>query len=120
MTLYSALDVFFNSFGVDAYTATDMEKHDFPYMTYEVPMSYLNEGEVSCVVNLWYKTESEAILNAKAKEIGDALGDNGIRIKFDDGYIWLKRGSPFAQAMTDESDKSIKRRYINITAEFLM
>lgn len=31
----------------------------------------------------------------------------------------LKRGSPFAQRMSDPNDDMIRRIYINITAEFL-
>ena len=37
----------------------------------------------------------------------------------DGGVLWLKRGTPFAQSMGDETDDLIKRKYLNITAEFL-
>lgn len=40
-------------------------------------------------------------------------------IKCDEGYIWVKTGSPWCQSLTDDTDKAIKRRYINITLEFL-
>ena len=40
-------------------------------------------------------------------------------IPCDGGYIWLKRGSPFCQSLKYEDDNSIKRRYINLTAEYL-
>ena len=35
------------------------------------------------------------------------------------GGVWLTRGSPFCQSLTDEDDNTIKRRYINVTAQFV-
>jgi hypothetical protein len=40
-------------------------------------------------------------------------------IKCDGGRIWIKRGQPFAQNMGDESDDLIKRKYLNLTFEFM-
>ena len=57
--------------------------------------------------------------HAKALEISDALGIGGVTLPVDGGLIWLKRGSPFCQALADDTDKNLKRRYINVTAEFL-
>lgn len=90
----------------------------FPYGTYELITSSFDNGEVSPTVNLWFYTTSEAIPNAKAQEFSEVIGRGGIRLKCDDGYIWLKRGSPWCQSLSDETSKSIKRRYINITAEY--
>jgi hypothetical protein len=56
--------------------------------------------------------------NAKAEEISQTIGRGGIFLKCDGGSIWLKRGTPFAQNMGDDSDNLIKRKYLNITAEF--
>jgi hypothetical protein len=36
----------------------------------------------------------------------------------DGGAVWIKRGSPFAQRIKNTSDDMIKRRYINLSAEF--
>ena len=74
---------------------------------------------MSLTVNLWYRTESEAIPNAKAQELSDAIGMGGKVIPCDEGYIWLKRGSPWCKNLADEVDSAIKRRYINMTAEYL-
>lgn len=47
------------------------------------------------------------------------LGISGKLPPCDGGYIWLKRGTPWCQPMIDQADSNIKRRYINITAEYL-
>ena len=36
----------------------------------------------------------------------------------DGGAVWLKRSTPFSQSMADDTDASIKRRYLLMTAEF--
>lgn len=89
-----------------------------PYGTYELITSAWGEEPVGLTVNLWFYTESEAIPNAKAQELSEAIGRGGVRLKCDDGYIWLKRGSPWCQSLSDETSSTIKRRYINITAEY--
>lgn len=91
----------------------------FPYLTYDLPLSAFEQGEVSMTVNLWYRTESEAIPNAKAAEISAVIGQGGVVLPCDGGYIWLKRGTPFCQSLEDQADRMIKRRYINITVEYL-
>ena len=70
-------------------------------------------------MNLWYYTTDEEPPNAKAREIAETLGMSGKLLPCDGGYIWLKRGTPWCQPMIDQADSNIKRRYINITAEYL-
>ena len=91
----------------------------FPYGTYELITSAFDGGEQGLTVNFWYCTASEAIPNAKVEELSKRIGYSGVTIPCDEGYIWLKRGSPFCQSLTYENDPAIKRRYINITAEYL-
>ena len=52
-------------------------------------------------------------------EISQRISRGGKIIPCDGGAIWLKRGQPFAQNMGDESDDLIKRKYLNITAEYM-
>lgn len=119
MTKAAALHEFFNSFGIPAYTTTSVpEDAVFPWLTYELVTSAWEGGEVSITVNLWYYTESESIPNAKAQEISKAIGLGGKMLRCDGGAIWLKRGSPWCQNLRDEVDPVIKRRYINVTAEY--
>ncbi len=120
MTKAAALYQFFSSFGMTAYTSTSVpEDAVFPYLTYELIISAWEAGEVGLTVNLWFYTESEKIPNTKADEISRAIGLGGKILPCDGGYIWLKRGSPWCQSLSDETSPTIKRRYINITAEYL-
>jgi len=57
--------------------------------------------------------------DAKAQEIADAIGMGGVFVSCDEGAIWLKRGTPWCQAIKDDTEPNIKRRYLNITAEFI-
>lgn len=125
MTKDKALYAFFSGFGIPAYPANAVLNENgepdvvLPYLTY-TPVFDAWVGEpVSLTVNLWYRTESEAIPNAKAQELSESIGLGGKVIPCDEGYIWLKRGSPWCQNLADEVDSAIKRRYINVTAEYL-
>lgn len=116
---------FFNQF-ITAYPFTSVPTNEegqedviFPYATYEVVTGSFDSGEVSLALNLWYYTTSEAIPDAKAQEISDAIGSGGVVLPCDGGYIWIKRGTPWCQNLSDDAAPGIKRRYINITAEYL-
>ena len=120
MTKEAALKHFFSSFGISAYPSTAVPKDViFPYLTYDVIISAWEGGEVGLTVNLWYFTTQESEPNAKARELSEAIGLGGKILVCDGGAIWLKRGSPWCQSLTDETDRNIKRRYINITAEYM-
>lgn len=120
MTKEAALKAFFSSFDIPAYPATGLPQDVvFPYLTYEPSTSAWDGGEVGITVNLWYFTTQESPPNAKARELSETIGLGGKVIPCDGGFIWLKRGSPWCQNLSDETDKNIKRRYINVTAEYM-
>lgn len=119
MTKGAALQAFFSQF-MDAYAASSVpDDVVFPYLTYELTTSAWDGGEVGLTVNLWFYTTSEAVPNAKAQELSDAIGYGGVTLPCDGGFIWLKRGSPWCQYLQDDTYKNIKRRYINVTAEYM-
>lgn len=120
MTKEAALQQFFDGFGMKAY-ATSAVPSDavFPRLTYDLKVDSWDGGEVSLTVNLWFRTSSEAEPNAKAHALSEAIGSGGKVLPCDDGYIWLKRGSPWCQSLRDDNDPTIKRRYINVTVEYL-
>lgn len=119
MTKDKALYAWFNNF-MPFYPASSVPGDVvFPYGTYELITDSLYGGEVGLTVNLWFYTESEADPNAKAQEFAQYIGMGGAVIPCDEGYIWIKRGTPWSQSLVDESDAKIKRRYINVTAEYL-
>ena len=119
MTKGAALQAFFSQF-MDAYAASAVpDDVTFPYMTYELITSAWDGGEVGLTVNMWFRTTSEKEPNAAVDRLSKAIGLGGVFLHCDDGVIWLKRGSPWSQSLTDATDKTIKRRYINVTAEYL-
>ena len=120
MTKEQALQDFFNSFGIVGYRSTSVpDDVIFNYLTYDAPISSFEEEPVSITANLYYYTDSEAIPDAKAEEIRQRIGRGGVRLPCDGGFIWLRWGAPWCQSLVDDTNKNIKRRYMNITAEFL-
>lgn len=119
MTKAAAIYQFWSSFGLTAYeentVPTDVA---FPYVTYQLVTDSFDR-EVAATASLWYRGESWTAINAKTEEISQTISRGGKIISCDGGAIWLKRGQPFAQNMGDENDDLIKRKYINITAEFM-
>lgn len=119
MTKDKALHAWFSKF-LTAYPTSSVPKDAvFPWLTYELVTGAWDSGEIGLTVNLWYHTESEAIPNKKAQEISDAIGLGGAIVPCDGGYIWIKRGTPWCQSIAVEGDADIKRRYINVTVEYL-
>lgn len=120
MTKGAALQSFFEGFGLPAYTTSNVpEDVIFPYLTYEFITGAFDNGENGLTVNLWYYTESEAVPNAKAQELAEYIGYGGKLVPCDGGYIWIKRGTPWCTSLRDDTDDSVKRRYINVTVEYL-
>lgn len=118
MTPTAAIHSFLSGFGLTAYESNSVpENAEMPYLTYDPVIDYW-QNETVLQVNLWYRGTENTVPNAKAKEIGNAL-NGGKLMHCDDGAIWIKRRTPFCQSMSDPNDNSVKRRYINLTTEFL-
>ena len=119
MTKAAAIYQFWNSFGLTAYEENSVpDDAAFPYITYQLVTDSFDR-EISLTASLWYRSESWTGINAKTEEISQKISRGGKIVSCDGGAIWLKRGQPFAQNMGDESDDLIKRKYLNITAEFM-
>ena len=119
MTKEQALHQFFNQFGITGYRNTSVpDDVIFPFLTYDTPISSFEEDPVSITLNLYFYTDSEADPDAKAEEIRKAIGMGGVLLNCDGGAIWLKWGVPWCLSLVDETNRNIKRRYINITAEY--
>lgn len=119
MTKSAAIYQFWSSFGLTANEENTVPTDAaFPYITYQLVTDSFDR-EVSATASLWYRGESWTDINAKTDEISQKISRGGKIISCDGGAIWLKRGQPFAQNMGDESDNLIKRKYLNITAEFM-
>ena len=119
MTKAAAIYQFWSSFGLTAYEENTVPTDaTFPYITYQLVTDSFDR-EIPVTASLWYRSESWTDINAKTEEISQKISRGGKIISCDGGAIWLKRGQPFAQNMGDESDDLIKRKYLNITAEFM-
>ena len=119
MTKAAAIYQFWSSFGLAAYEENTVpDDATFPYITYQLVTDSFDR-EVATTASLWYRSESWTAINAKTEEISQKISRGGKIISCDGGAIWLKRGQPFAHNMGDESDNLIKRKYLNITAEYI-
>lgn len=120
MDKYQAIHEFWNSFGIPAYDSStvpeEQSRGDF-YITYEATVDRLDNA-VPLTASIWKAgTNSWSEISQKAEQISDDL----VQVKtipLDIGYLYLTRGRPFAQRMTDEDD-TVRRIYINLMAEFL-
>lgn len=119
MTKDAAIQAFFESFGLNAYPATSVptgaDAPAFPYITYTVPVDS-DLGRIAGNASVWYRGTSWAPLNAKVKQISQNIG-GGTVLECDEGGIIVRKGSPWAQPMGDDSDNMIKRKIL--TFEFL-
>jgi len=88
-----------------------------PYITYMTMEDEL-EHPVYPNASLWDYGTSWTRISQKAKEIAETIGLGGQVFKLDSGRVWVQRGHPFAQRMSDENDM-IRRIVINIEVEFL-
>lgn len=119
MTKAAAIYQFWSGFGLTAYEENTVPTDAaLPYITYQLVTDSFDR-EIQLTASLWYRSESWTAINAKTEEISQTISRGGKIIPCDGGAIWLKRGQPFAQSMGDESDNLIKRKYLNITAEFM-
>lgn len=121
MDKFQALQSFWESFGLPAYDENTVpsgeEAPSFPYITYDTIVSAFGTP-VAMSGSLWYYGPSWAEISKKAIAIGKEISRGGKMIPLDDGAVWIKQGSPFAQRMSDPNDM-VRRIYINIEAEFL-
>lgn len=119
MNKWQAIDAFWNSFGIPAYEENSIpEDAVMPYITYNVTVDSLDSMQV-CTADLWYHSNSWEDISLKADEISQAITIGGKVIPIDNKeYVWICRGRPFAQRMSDEED-AIKRVYIVTNVEYL-
>ena len=121
MTKQEALHTFWSGFGLTAYEQNNVPFDVImPYITYSESIGSIGDTNL-LTASLWYFNEDDSRTEvvAKANEIDEALGLGGMTVKYDNGMLWVKKGSPFAQAMDDPQDQRIKRMVLNVSAEYL-
>lgn len=125
MTKEAAQFNFWSTFGLTAYEENTVPRADdtehapaFPYLTYQVATGDFGT-ETLLAASLWYRSPSWVEINQKAREIEETIGFDGILLPCDGGAMWIKRGRPFAQNMSDHDDDMIRRKYLNVSVEFI-
>jgi hypothetical protein len=117
MNKAQALQQFWSSFGLPAYDQyTAPQSAQMPYITYsvsETDFDYTN----ALTASLWYRSSSWEEITLKSYEISKNISRGGKVIPIDDGKVWIYRGSPFSQRMSDVDD-TVRRIIINITVEY--
>ena len=113
-----AIQSFWGGFGLPAYEqGTVNEDAVMPYITYEVKTdSY--ENTVTLFADLWYYADGWREIDRKAEGISSFLSVGGVVVKIDNGYMWVKKGTPFAQHVTDPNDK-VRRIRLSVEVDFL-
>ena len=108
-TLFS----FFNSLGYEVYLEGQIsESAKFPYIT----LSYqLEDFGVDSLIQgqIWDKSYSRETVNRISDELLSVI-QNGIKVRTTDneGYLYLRRGSPFIQPINDI--EGLQVNYFNI------
>ena len=120
MNAQAALNSFWNGFGWTAFEENSVPENAFSsrteYITYSAGWNGFDEP-MMLTASLWQRSTSWSGAVDKMQEIAEAIGIGGKVIKTDDGYLWIKRGAPFAQRMSDE-DPAVRRIYLNVEVEF--
>ena len=121
MTPTQALYKFWSSFGIPAFPTNAVpEVTAFPWLTYEISQAQFGDPKVNIAVQLWYRTESEAIPNAMVESISNKIGRGGYMLPCDGGGIWITKGAPFCLHINDPSDRLIKLRQLNVNLEYIL
>lgn len=113
---WQAIHNFWSGFGIPAYDESSVpDDAQYPYITYSAAVGEF-EQPVLLSASIWDRSTSWAWVSQKAIDIARAIGQN-LLLKIDGGYLFITKGSPFAQRMQDEDD-SIRRVYLNLQTEF--
>ena len=117
MNKSQALHRFWSGFGLPAYDQyTVPQNAQMPYITYSVSEADFGV-KVGLTGSIWYRSPSWEAIELKSYEIARAISLGGKVITTDGGLMWIYRGSPFSQRMSD-TDDTVRRIVINVTAEF--
>lgn len=117
-----AIHNFWSQFSIPAFDEQTVPSGEnspsMPYITYEVSTDNIGEP-VALTGSLWYSGTSWVRITEKLHEIENYVGYGGVSIPISGGYLWISRGQPFAQRMSDDTNKNIRRIIVNIMVEYL-
>lgn len=106
-----------SNFNIPAYDELSVpDDAVMPYITYQVITDSIDKP-VFPTASLWYRSSSWSDIDLKLQEITDYI-DNVLPIELDAGYMNVTRGTPWAQRMAEELDRTVKRYVLNLNVEF--
>ena len=123
MTKSQAIFTFWSGFGYPVYDETTVpigdEAPEFPYITFNYSSREFGDGTpLTLTASFWDRSSSWA----KCEQIADTVGAvvSTMRpIQCDNGYVWIRQGSPFAQRMGDPNDDMIRRMLFTLDVKFI-
>lgn len=108
----AALKTFFSGFGLPAYAADSVpDDVELPYISYSMSVPEWN-AKASLHAQVWDRTTSNTGIIRVADQITAAIGENGINIPVEGGYLIIWPESPLIQIMVDGDYRSA---YINLS-----
>lgn len=114
-----ALYSFWSGFDIPAYDVSSVPSDaTMPYITYETGTDNL-DNILILSASLWYDSMSWKDISQKADEIARRVEIMQPIPVSQGGYLWITRGSPFMQRMSDPDNSRVRRIYINVQVEFL-
>lgn len=104
--------------GLEAYAEEAVpDDAQLPYVTYQTLVDSL-DYQVSPLATIWERSESWNGSDRVLKKVEDYIG-TGVTIKMDEGYMFVCKGSPFAQRRVDPEDRLVHGYLITLQLEFL-
>lgn len=120
MNVMQTLQAFWSGFGLPAYDENIVpDNATLPYITYEGASDFYGSTR-TLTASLWYYDTSWKNITELEMLIADYIGRGGRMIAIPQGALWIKRGEPWAQRMSDPSDKMIRRIVLNIEVDFVV
>ena len=116
-----ALYNFWSKFGLPAYDENTVpDNAPERYITYNTTFDSIG-NMVNLYGNIWdINSNSWEFVSKKAEEIGKAIEEQyPISYAIENGRLYIAKGTPFAQRMSDPSSDRVRRIYINLQAEYL-
>lgn len=131
MDKQQAYNAFWNSFGVLAFEENSVPDDSiieemirsgiaqakYPYITYQVLIGDLDQP-LYPTASIWDRSTSWERADTLANSISARIQEMGT-VKLDEGRLFITKGSPYAQHMSEEADRYIRRVVLNLGIEFL-
>ena len=119
MNKYQAINKFWNQFGVKAYDETTVpDDVELPYITYSVSTSDFDNMVVGSA-SIWDRSTSWNRVTEIEQSINNVMSKGGSMISYDGGGLWIVKGNPWSQRLSNDSNRDIRRIVLSVTMEFM-